>query len=83
MIWRGPMLHKAVEQFLGDVYWGDLDFLLCDLPPGTGDVVDLDGRRFLPGRRDAGRDHAAGGGPQGRRARRQDGGRTHLRVRSA
>ena len=38
VIWRGPMLHKAIEQFLGDVYWGDLDFLLCDLPPGTGDV---------------------------------------------
>ena len=38
LIWRGPMLHKAIEQFLGDVYWGDLDFLLADLPPGTGDV---------------------------------------------
>ena len=37
--WRGPMLHRAVEQFLTDVYWGDLDFLLVDLPPGTGDVA--------------------------------------------
>ena len=37
--WRGPMLHRAVEQFLVDVYWGDLDFLLVDLPPGTGDVA--------------------------------------------
>lgn len=37
--WRGPMLHRAVEQFLVDVYWGDLDFLLIDLPPGTGDVA--------------------------------------------
>lgn len=37
--WRGPMLHRAIEQFLVDVYWGDLDFLLVDLPPGTGDVA--------------------------------------------
>lgn len=37
--WRGPMLHKAIEQFLTDVYWGDLDFLLIDMPPGTGDVA--------------------------------------------
>lgn len=37
--WRGPMLHRAIEQFLCDVYWGDLDFLLVDLPPGTGDVA--------------------------------------------
>jgi ATP-binding protein involved in chromosome partitioning len=38
VIWRGPMLHKAIQQFLGDVYWGELDALLVDLPPGTGDV---------------------------------------------
>jgi ATP-binding protein involved in chromosome partitioning len=37
--WRGPMLHKAIEQFLTDVYWGQLDFLLIDMPPGTGDVA--------------------------------------------
>ncbi|UYM07789.1 P-loop NTPase [Solicola gregarius] len=38
VVWRGPMLHKALEQFVGDVYWGELDVLLLDLPPGTGDV---------------------------------------------
>jgi ATP-binding protein involved in chromosome partitioning len=48
VIWRGPMLHKAIEQFLGDVFWGDLDFLLCDLPPGTGDV-SISLASFLPG----------------------------------
>src|SRR5207237_8907673 len=48
VIWRGPMLHMATEQFLGDVYWGDLDFLLCDLPPGTGDV-SISLASFLPG----------------------------------
>ena len=48
VIWRGPMLHKAVQQFLGDVYWGELDFLLADLPPGTGDV-SLSMAGFLPG----------------------------------
>src|SRR6266540_4209572 len=48
VIWRGPMLHKAVQQFLGDVYWGEIDFLLCDLPPGTGDV-SLSMASFLPG----------------------------------
>ena len=41
VIWRGPMLHKALEQFLTDVYWDEPDFLLLDLPPGTGDVVAL------------------------------------------
>jgi ATP-binding protein involved in chromosome partitioning len=39
VIWRGPMLHRALQQFLADVHWGDLDFLLCDLPPGTGDIA--------------------------------------------
>jgi len=48
VIWRGPMLHKAIEQFLGDVYWGDLDFLICDLPPGTGDV-SISLASFIPG----------------------------------
>ena len=39
VVWRGPMLHRALQQFLADVYWGDLDVLLMDLPPGTGDVA--------------------------------------------
>lgn len=38
VIWRGPLLHRTMRQFLGDVYWGELDVLLLDLPPGTGDV---------------------------------------------
>lgn len=38
LVWRGPMLHKALQQFLDDVHWGDLDVLLVDLPPGTGDI---------------------------------------------
>lgn len=39
VVWRGPMLHRAIQQFLSDVFWGDLDFLFLDLPPGTGDVA--------------------------------------------
>jgi ATP-binding protein involved in chromosome partitioning len=39
VVWRGPMLHRALQQFLGDVFWGDLDVLLMDLPPGTGDIA--------------------------------------------
>ena len=39
VLWRGPMLHKAMQQFLSDVHWGELDVLLIDMPPGTGDVA--------------------------------------------
>ncbi len=39
VVWRGPMLHRALQQFLADVFWGDLDVLLMDLPPGTGDIA--------------------------------------------
>lgn len=48
VVWRGPMLHRALQQFLADVFWGDLDVLLLDLPPGTGDVA-ISISQFLPG----------------------------------
>ncbi|MCB1291114.1 Mrp/NBP35 family ATP-binding protein [Mycolicibacterium sp.] len=48
VVWRGPMLHRALQQFLADVYWGDLDVLLLDLPPGTGDVA-ISVAQLLPG----------------------------------
>ena len=38
VVWRGPLVAKMTEQFFRDVYWGDLDYLILDLPPGTGDV---------------------------------------------
>src|SRR5690606_24290650 len=47
VIWRGPMLHKALEQFLTDVFWDDPDYLLVDLPPGTGDI-SISLAQFLP-----------------------------------
>jgi ATP-binding protein involved in chromosome partitioning len=47
VVWRGPMLHRALQQFLADVYWGDLDVLLMDLPPGTGDIA-LSVAQLLP-----------------------------------
>jgi ATP-binding protein involved in chromosome partitioning len=47
VIWRGPMLHKALEQFLVDVHWDDPDYLLIDMPPGTGDVA-ISLSQFLP-----------------------------------
>ena len=47
VIWRGPMLHKALEQFLTDVFWDDPDYLLIDMPPGTGDIA-LSLSQYLP-----------------------------------
>ena len=47
VVWRGPMLHRALQQFLSDVFWGDLDVLLLDLPPGTGDMA-LSMAQLLP-----------------------------------
>jgi ATP-binding protein involved in chromosome partitioning len=47
VIWRGPMLHKALEQFLSDVFWDDPDFLLVDMPPGTGDIA-ISLSQYLP-----------------------------------
>ncbi|GAB3487651.1 Mrp/NBP35 family ATP-binding protein [Nocardiopsis coralliicola] len=48
VVWRGPMLHRALQQFLADVFWGDLDVLLMDLPPGTGDIA-ISVAQMLPG----------------------------------
>jgi acyl-CoA synthetase (AMP-forming)/AMP-acid ligase II len=48
VIWRGPMLHRAVNQFMADAYWGDVDFIFIDMPPGTGDVA-ISVASFLPG----------------------------------
>ncbi|MGH2788326.1 MAG: Mrp/NBP35 family ATP-binding protein [Actinomycetota bacterium] len=48
VVWRGPMLHKALQQFLTDVHWDEPDYLLVDLPPGTGDVA-ISMAQFLPG----------------------------------
>jgi ATP-binding protein involved in chromosome partitioning len=48
VVWRGPMLHRALQQFLADVFWGDLDVLLLDLPPGTGDVA-ISVAQLVPG----------------------------------
>jgi ATP-binding protein involved in chromosome partitioning len=48
VVWRGPMLHKALQQFLSDVHWDEPDYLLIDLPPGTGDIA-ISIAQFLPG----------------------------------
>ena len=62
VVWRGPMLHKAIQQFLEDVAWGELEYLLLDLPPGTGDV-SMTLAQLLPQAKIADRDDAAAGGP--------------------
>ena len=69
VVWRGPMLHKALTQFLQDVDWGALDYLLVDLPPGTGDVsmtlAQLLPAGAVPDRHDAAADGAEGRAPRG------------------
>ena len=64
VVWRGPMLHKALQQFLEDVDWGELDYLLIDLPPGTGDV-SMTLVPAAPAGEVPDRHHAAGRGPEG------------------
>ena len=49
VVWRGPMIHGVVRQFLADVDWGELDYLIVDLPPGTGDVA-ISVAQLVPGR---------------------------------
>ena len=73
VIWRGPMLHKAIQQFLTDAYWGEPDFVLVDMPPGTGDVAFDPRRGDAPGRDRRCDDAAAGGAAGG----------TALRLRGA
>ena len=67
VVWRGPMLHKAIQQFLEDVDWGELDYLLLDLPPGTGDV-SMTLAQLLPQAQVRDRHDAAAGRADGRRA---------------
>ena len=71
VVWRGPMLHRALQQFLADVFWGDLDVLLLDLPPGTGDIA-ISTAQLDSHRGDSGRDHPADRGFRGRGTGRGD-----------
>ena len=72
---RGPILHRLLQQFLADVFWGDLDILLMDLPPGTGDVA-ISAAHLVPGSRAARRHHPAAGLGRGGRAGRVAGRRS-------
>ena len=72
LMWRGLMLTKAVEQFLRDVHWGPLDYLLIDMPPGTGDV-QMGLARLLPAHRPHHRHHPCGERPEGRHPGRRHG----------
>ena len=64
LIWRGPMLNSAIRQFLSDVEWGELDYLIVDLPPGTGDAA-LSLAQALPAQRRGHRNPATTGFPGG------------------
>ena len=72
VVWRGPMLHKALQQFLEDVDWGELDYLLIDLPPGTGDV-SMTLAQLLPQAKFLIVTTPAAGGPEGRPPLGRDG----------
>ena len=80
VVWRGPMLHKALTQFLEDVAWGELDYLLVDLPPGTGDV-SMTLPQLLPQAQVPHHDHAAAGRAEGGAQGGGDGGQGRPRDR--
>ena len=80
VVWRGPMLHKALTQFLEDVAWGELDYLLIDLPPGHRRRLD-DARPAAPAGQVRDRHHPAGGGAEGRAPLSRDGRQGQARDR--
>ncbi len=80
VIWRGPMLHKALEQFLTDVFWDEPDFLVVDLPPGTGDV-SISLAQYLPRAEVYVVTTPQPRGPEGRPAGRLHGPKVNLEVK--